>query len=201
MAKRKKKGGRGGKRRGAGRRPKLRSAADRQRFLALLRKKGGYLGPTCRAFGVAPATFFNEQNRDHEFAQQVKQTAAECFEDLEASAYERAMKGSDSLMRFLLAVGNPKKYSARFQIEHAGEVTVNHDIHIAIVEDPDWYGQRPPNLDDQAAGGLAPSDPDLVVPGTVQGSGLRPALGKNGSRPDGHDPGPRPEAGDVPGGG
>jgi hypothetical protein len=185
----------------AGRQPKLRTPASRQKFLALLRRKGGYVEATCRAFGIVPGTLYNEQNSDPEFKAQVKAVAAECFEDLEATAYERAMKGSDSLMRFLLAVGNPRKYAIRHQMEHAGEIIVNHDVQIAIVEDPAWYGRPIPRLDDHSAAGSPASDSNPALPGPVQGSGVRPPVGQNGSGLNGHHPGPRPEAGDVPGSG
>jgi hypothetical protein len=170
---------------------------DRTRFLHILRECGGLRGAACRQFGIALQTLLHEEERDPEFRELTDPAVihAECFQDLEAEAYRRAMNGSDTLMRLLLAVGKPEKYSQRHL--HGGEVHVNHDVTFTVIEDSNWYGRSIP-IDSAAQSPAAPvADPALPSP--VQAPGLRPSLGQNNHRSNGHDPGTRPDEGDVSG--
>lgn len=179
MAKRKK------KRRKSGPPGKLRSSRQRARFLVVLRGCGGLRRAACRQFGISHQTLRNEEQRDASFREQTDPGVihAECFEDLEAEAYHRAMHGSDTLLKLLLAVGNPKKYAQRHLLEHQGNIEVDHEVRITVVEDDHWYRN---DAHRQAAAGLAAPSADSAIEGTVQSGDLRPPVGKNGDRPDGH---------------
>ena len=93
------------------------------------------------------------------------------------------MNGSDTLAKFLLAVGKPEKYSQRQQVEHRGSVNIDHEIRIGVIEDDGWYGNK---AHSQAAARLAASDPGAALPGPVQGGSVRPAVGQNGHGSNGH---------------
>lgn len=134
---------------------------------------------------MVPQTLYNSKKRWPDFAATVDGITEECFEDMEATAYERAMAGSDTLLKFLLASGNPQKYAQR-SIQEGTVVNVHsHEHRVAIVEDDGWYGNVITN--DQAAQAPAPSIAGPVVSGAVQGGGMRQTLGQDGDGTDGDD--------------
>ena len=90
-----------------------------------------------------------------------------------------AAKDANAEMRKLFGVDiktQPDEPSVSFHA-HA------HKHEITVVEDAEWYGN---DAHSQAASRIAASASDLIVPGTVQGGSVRPAVGQNGHGSNGH---------------
>ncbi len=139
---------------------------------------------------ISEQTLRNEERRDHEFKALTHSVDPDCVEDAEAELYRRAMKGSDTLLKFYLAVKNPQKYSQRHLLEYQGRIDVDHEVRLTVVEDDGWYENTAHDL---AAARLAAPDPGSAIEGTVQGGDVRPPVGQNGHGSNGHGKGPRPQ--------
>lgn len=75
------------------------------------------------------------------------------------------------------------------QVTIIGQQT--NQINIGVQEDESWYGS--PKAHALASQASSPSSTDPIGPEPVQGSGLRPAVGKNGNGAAYGDEGPRAE--------
>ncbi len=159
---------------------KLRSPQQRRKFLQKLRENMGSKGAACRKFGIGNQTLLNECSRDPEFAAQVEAAREQIIEDLSERAVKLGLDGDGPMLRFLLPRLDPKRWAETQQVEHRGHVEVNHEVKIGVIEDDGWYqnGPTPPRL-------AAPAS-DPAIPGAVQGGDVRPAVGQNGSGPNGH---------------
>lgn len=82
---------------------------------------------------------------------------------------------SDTLLIFLLKGNAPEKYRERYEVQHAGEIDVNHNIR--IVQDDDWYE----NSDRLLALTTEASGSDSDEQGKVQAGRRRKKMGKNGN--------------------
>lgn len=163
-----------------GRPPKLGDARSKERFLTVLRQCGGIRAAACRRFRISVHTLIDEEKRSPEFKEATNSILAESLEDLEAEGYRRAMNGSDTLLKFFLAALRPEKYSQRYQLEHLGEVQVNHDHEhrITVVEDAHWYNN---DAHDKAAEAIAASSAGVIESVPIQGDRLRAPVGQNGN--------------------
>lgn len=154
----------------------------RKAFLDHLRKHG-VIAAAARAVNVGTATVKDTRRRDPTFEQQVHDAQEEAMDAIEVRAHEMAADEKDGpMIRYLLSCKRPEKYSQRYQLEHGGTVDVTGEITVTIVEDENWYGN---DAHDKAAQGIASSVRSAAESSTVQGSGLRPALGQNGNGANG----------------
>lgn len=71
-----------------------------------------------RGSGISRTTVYNYRKQSVEFAQRWRKAKAEALELLEAEAWQRARKQSDTLMIFLLKAHKPNKYQDRLRILH-----------------------------------------------------------------------------------
>ncbi len=65
-------------------------------------------------------------------------------------------------------------------IVHQGRI---EHVGVKVMEDVNWYDNDAHGM---AAQGAQPPDASLALPGPVQGSGVRPAVGQNGHGANGH---------------
>lgn len=79
------------------------------RFLAWHRM-GNSVSKAARVAGVDRRTVYRWRDRDPEFAKAWKEARAGLVEDLEMEAYDRAFKGNDRLLMFLLKSYKPVTY-------------------------------------------------------------------------------------------
>lgn len=81
-------------------------------------------------------------------------------------------------------------------------VNVNVGVQmIQVNESDDWYGTKPTtSRNGLVAESDGPPAANPVVAGTVQGGGVRPAVGQNGVGTNGHTKGPRGLQGPIQGG-
>lgn len=70
-----------------------------------------------RGAGVDRSTAYAHKKRFKTFARQWKEAKREAWQRLEAEAYDRAKKQSDTLMIFLLKAHKPKKYRERQEVK------------------------------------------------------------------------------------
>ena len=72
--------------------------------------------------------------------------------------------------------------------------TTNIHGNVTIIEDADWYGNK---AHDMATEAVAAHAPGALIPGEVQGGGLRPSLEQDGNGDAGGSAGPRELQGAV----
>lgn len=178
-----------------GRPPKLRTPRQRERFLKALRDNLGSIRAACRACKIGFSLVSNERQRDPDFAAAIDDAREAAIDGLVETGVKLANAGDGAMIRFFLPRLRPSEYAETQRVKYEGQVNVNNDVRITIVEDPDWYGKSITH--DPAANGATPPGSDPALPGTVQASCVRPAMGEDGRGPDGDDPGARPDAGDV----
>lgn len=78
--------------------------------------------------GINRATAYKERDKNADFARGWDDAKAAAIERLEAAAFERAKKMSDTLLIFLLKSHKPEMYRESIQQAHTGgvEVVVKH---------------------------------------------------------------------------
>jgi hypothetical protein len=74
--------------------------------------------------------------------------------------------------------------------EAGTQVNVGVSVGVQVIESDDWYGTRAATNGHVTAGNGAPAAGALESV-AVQGGGVRPAVGQNGHRTNGHAEGPR----------
>lgn len=84
---------------------------------------------------------------------------------------------SDQLLMFMLRAARPDVYRERRETLHSGNVKIENSGTIRVVEDKDWYG----NANRLASAGDGASATDHLIPGSIQGAGVRAPLGQNGN--------------------
>lgn len=77
-----------------------------------------------KAAGISRGHVYLERENDADFATAWKRAKEEALDILEAEAYRRAQKSSDTLMIFLLKAHKPSKYRDNVNVKHEGDVTV-----------------------------------------------------------------------------
>lgn len=78
-------------------------------FLESLRVTGN-VGISCRYAGVNRREAFEERSRSKAFDKQWEEAAEEAVDFLEAVAWERALSGNESLLKFMLQGARPERY-------------------------------------------------------------------------------------------
>lgn len=159
---------------------KLSDPRRREKLLRALRDCGN-LKVASRAAGISFMTLNTYRKSHPQFAQEVEEAVSDSIDALEAVAYKKAKRGDGPMLRFMLATQRPEKYALKHRLEHSGRI--DGHVNIQVVEDEDWYGIRAASLvaeSDAAPSGSAPES------GALQGSGVRPAVGQNGHRSNGH---------------
>lgn len=83
---------------------------------------------SAKGAGVDRATVYKHRKADPDFAAAMDEAKEEAVERLEADAYERAKKMSDTLLIFLLKAHKPQMYRENIQQQHTGgvEIVVKH---------------------------------------------------------------------------
>lgn len=107
---------------------------SKQRFLGVLSKS---MNVTLAAHGAGlnRQTLYKWRAEDAEFAAAWDEALQEAIELLEAEAYQRARKQSDTLMIFLLKAHKPEKYRDNFTIRHeTWENDAVRDIVAGLIE-------------------------------------------------------------------
>ena len=100
--------------------------AGQSMYLDYLREGYSYL-EAAAALGIARSTGYRWR-QDPEFLKLCIAAHAESVPKLESVAYNRAIKGSDKLMIFLLQARDPAKYNPVQKVEHSGTVDVVNTI-------------------------------------------------------------------------
>jgi len=92
------------------------------------------ISSTCRKFGISRSTFSRWRQADNEFNEKFTEIETELLEVLEASAFTRALKGSDVLTIFLLKSMDPQKYRdiVKHEIDHRFVVDVSSQLSAVI---------------------------------------------------------------------
>lgn len=85
------------------------------KFIDLLISSGS-VSLAARGSGVSRATVYNYRKSSAQFAARWDEALDEGLELLEAEAWSRARKQSDTLLIFLLKANRPDKYQDRFKI-------------------------------------------------------------------------------------
>lgn len=85
-------------------------------FLAAL-EEGCTVAEASRAAGVHRSTAYDRRS-DEDFARRWDELEEAATDRLEATAYNRAIAGSDRLMEVLLKARRPEKYRERFEFDH-----------------------------------------------------------------------------------
>lgn len=88
----------------------------KDRFLEAFKKAGTILKGALAA-GVGRTTVYEWRATDPEFEAKFQRADEQMTWELEDSAMDRALKGSETLTIFLLKSRNPKKYTERFRHE------------------------------------------------------------------------------------
>lgn len=128
----------------------------------------------------SPKTIYNYINKYPE-VKEAKEDAEGLRLDATELKLEDAIDAGEAwaICFFLKTKGKSRGYTERQEVEQVGQ---NGPMEIRVVRDPNWYG----NAARLAASIARASGEGAVSPGAVQGSGVRPAVGKNGSGPNGH---------------
>lgn len=86
---------------------------------------------SCEAVDLARSTVYGWKREDIEFATQWDGAISMGVGALEDEAVKRALKGSDTLLIFLLKANKPDKYSDRVRQEVTGKdgAPIEHKIH------------------------------------------------------------------------
>ena len=88
-------------------------------FLQMLRNTGN-IRASANAAGVTRPTVYNHKRRSKEFAAAWDDAIQDAVDTLEAIAIDRARKGSDTLLIFLLKAHRPEKYRETVRTQHSG---------------------------------------------------------------------------------
>jgi hypothetical protein len=103
-------------------RRQLRRASDpnawHKVFIEALRSTGNVLY-SCRSAGVARSTAYLHHQQDLEFARAWAEAIEDAIDILALEARNRALKGSDQLLMFLLRAHRPEVYRENISIEHS----------------------------------------------------------------------------------
>lgn len=91
-----------------------RQAAAKQRWLGAFVRLGT-VTHACRASKVSSATHYRWLSDDEEYAQAARKAEEEAHDALERLARQRAFRGSDTLLIFLLKAARPHKFAERWQ--------------------------------------------------------------------------------------
>lgn len=81
---------------------------------------------SCEAVDLARSTVYGWKREDAEFATQWDEAVSMGVGALEDEAVKRALKGSDTLLIFLLKANKPDKYSDRVKQEHTGALQIEY---------------------------------------------------------------------------
>lgn len=107
------------------------------RFLARLAETAN-IREACLAACVGRSTVYQRRDREKTFALAMAHTLANAIEDaaerLERSALERALAGDTALTIFLLKAARPERYRDRYEVKHAGGVTLEIVEEIITVD-------------------------------------------------------------------
>lgn len=92
-------------------------------FLEALRTHG-VISAAAKVAGISRWTVYHEKNTDPIFALEWDEALSLGVEALEDAAKERAFKGSDVLLIFLLKAHKPEKYRERIEQRQTGGLTI-----------------------------------------------------------------------------
>jgi hypothetical protein len=92
-------------------------------FLAALRNSGN-VRAACKAAGISRAAAYSHRENSREFRQQWDEAIEDACDILEAEAWQRGRKSSDTLLIFLLKAHRPEKYREVIKQEHGGAMTI-----------------------------------------------------------------------------
>ena len=74
----------------------------KEQFLKLYLETNGHVANTCQSTGISRTTYYDWLKNDNEFSQAIDDNEEFVKDELEQLAIERAKKGSDALLIFLL---------------------------------------------------------------------------------------------------
>lgn len=99
-------------------------------FLAAL-EEGETVAGACRVASIARSTAYDRRDVDEAFADRWDELEEKATDELEATAYRRALNGSDRLMEVLLRARRPAKYRERFELEHSDKKKAGEEQRVA----------------------------------------------------------------------
>lgn len=101
--------------------------SKKEQFIEQLQRDGN-VTRSCEAVNLARSTVYGWKRESEEFAAQWDQAVDAGVGALEDEAVRRALKGSDTLLIFLLKANKPEKYAER----------VKQDVTASITVDVEW---------------------------------------------------------------
>ena len=101
------------------------SAPDWRPALLRALAEHGNITRACKDAGICRDTFYVHRDEDGDFAAVVKRALRLGVDALEDEAKDRAFRGNDKLLMFLLRA-NKRKYRQRKEVEHKGKVRHTH---------------------------------------------------------------------------
>jgi len=99
--------------------PKKNTAGAQAAFLAALRENGN-VSEACQRAAIARSAVYDWKAADPTFAAAWDAALDEAIDSLEAAAWKRARKQSDTLLIFLLKAHRPALYRETVRNEHSG---------------------------------------------------------------------------------
>jgi hypothetical protein len=107
----------------------------------------GRVGIACEIAGITRATAYRHRQQDEDFALAWSEVERQFLENLERTAYVRALEGSDRLIEFLLKSRLPDVYGDKQRIQHSGQI----DSAVKVTEKTVAPAQLPAELQKQLA--------------------------------------------------
>lgn len=80
-------------------------------------KRTGNVTKSCEAAGISRQTYYQSYGQHADFARMADDALAQFVDSLEYLALERAVAGSDDLLKLLLRANRPDKYRERHEIQ------------------------------------------------------------------------------------
>lgn len=102
-------------------------------FLAAL-EEGETVSGACRAARINRTTAYRRRVADEDFALAWHDLEESATDRLEATAYRRALEGSDRLMEFLLKARRPDLYREGVNVHHTGATA---KVELVVPDDDD----------------------------------------------------------------
>jgi hypothetical protein len=94
-------------------------------FLAALRNSGN-VRAACKAAGISRQAAYKHRESSQEFRAAWDDAIEDACDILEAEAWQRGRKSSDTLLIFLLKAHRPEKYREVIKQEHGGSIRIEY---------------------------------------------------------------------------
>lgn len=169
---------------------KLASAeVNQEKFLVAYVRTNCNIYRSAKAAGISKQTHYNWLKSDPTWQGRLDDAKQEAIAEAQTTLYEMAIDRNFMAVIAFLRAEMPQKYLPVHETKMSGQI--DHAITVQVIQDDNWYGNKnrlPPET-------IEPPTADIALPGTIQGSGLRPAVGQNGHGLTNGHAGPRSDEG------